>query len=169
MIVELDPITAVIFVTERDYGSLQPGQIAHFSTDAFPNQTFEGKIDRISPVFRESSRQARVELSLANPDGNLKPGMFVRAEITLQRVEDATVIPYAALSRRGAEEGTFVVSDDGQSVRWQAVKTGIRADESVEILDAKSLTGRVVTLGQHLIDDGSAITIPSGEPIDLSR
>ncbi|EDY81217.1 efflux transporter, RND family, MFP subunit [Verrucomicrobiia bacterium DG1235] len=168
LIVELDPITAVIFVTERDYGSLRPGQPAHFSTDAFPNKIFEGKIDRISPVFRESSRQARVELSLANPDGALKPGMFVRADITLKRVEDATVIPYAALTRRGAEEGAFLVSDDAQSVRWQPVKTGIRSENSVEILDA-NLSGRVVVLGQHLLDDGSPITIPEGDPIDLSR
>lgn len=159
MIVELDPITAVIYVTERDYGLLQPGQAARFTTDAFPQKVFEGKIDRISPVFRESSRQARVELSLSNPDHSLKPGMFVRANITLNRVEDATVIPYAALARRGAETGTFIISDDAQSVRWQAVKTGIRSGDDVQILDV-DMEGSVVVLGQHLLDDGSPITIP---------
>lgn len=168
MIVELDPITAVIFVTERDYGLLQPGQPARFTTDAFPQKVFEGKIDRISPVFRETSRQARIELSLANPDGELKPGMFVRADITLQRIEEAAVIPYAAITRRESEEGVFVVSEDSTSVRWQPVQTGVRSANSVEVLD-KSLEGRVVVLGQHLLDDGSAVTIPEGDPIDLNR
>ncbi|MDQ8181170.1 efflux RND transporter periplasmic adaptor subunit [Pelagicoccus sp. SDUM812005] len=164
MIVELDPITAVIYVTERDYGLLQPGQTARFTTDAFPQKTFEGKIDRISPVFRESSRQARVELSLANPDHSLKPGMFVRANITLDRVEDTTVIPYAALSRRGTETGVFLISDDAKTVRWQAVTTGIRSEESVQVLEPP-LKGRVVVLGQHLLDDGSSITIPDASPL----
>lgn len=169
MIVELDPITAVIFVTERDYSLLQPGQAALFYTDAFPDQAYEGKIKRISPVVRESSRQARVELSLDNPDGDLKPGMFVRADITLQRVEDATVIPYASIARRGPDEGTFVVSPDSATVRWQTVKTGIRSGEFVELLDARQLSGRVVTLGQHLLDDGAPITIPDDAPVETNK
>ncbi|MBD5780809.1 efflux RND transporter periplasmic adaptor subunit [Pelagicoccus sp. NFK12] len=159
LIVELDPITAVIYVTERDYGLLKPGQEARFSTDAFPNQTFLGQIDRISPVFRENSRQARVELSLSNPDHSLKPGMFVRANITLDRVEDTTVIPYAALTRRGTETGAFVINEDSKTVRWQPVKTGIRSNDSIQVLDA-DLSGRVVVLGQHLLDDGAEVTIP---------
>ncbi|MDQ8184896.1 efflux RND transporter periplasmic adaptor subunit [Pelagicoccus sp. SDUM812002] len=166
MIVELDPITAVIYVTERDYGSLQPGQVARFSTDAFPNTVFEGQIDRISPIFRENSRQARVELSLSNPDHSLKPGMFVRANITLDRVEEATVIPYAALARRGSDTGTFIVSEDSKTVRWHKVKTGIRSEDTVQILEA-DLDGRVVVLGQHLLDDGSTITIPDDSTLSI--
>jgi RND family efflux transporter MFP subunit len=55
-IVELDPITAVFFVTERDYALLQPGQSAVLSTDAYPDESFQGRITRIAPVFRESTR-----------------------------------------------------------------------------------------------------------------
>lgn len=168
LIVELDPITAVIFVTERDYGLLQPGQVAHFRTDAFPNKVFDGKIDRISPVFRENSRQARVELSISNSDHALKPGMFIRAEITLRRVEEATVVPYAAISRRGPNDGVFQVSPDGETVKWVKIESGIRDGDSIQALGADSLTGRVVVLGQHLLDDGSKITIPEGDPIDLT-
>ncbi len=51
-IVELDPITAVFFVTERDYARLQPGQSARLATDAYPGDTFQGRIERIAPVFR---------------------------------------------------------------------------------------------------------------------
>lgn len=167
LIVELDPITAVIFVTERDYGLLSPGQPANIRTDAFPSEVFVGKIDRISPVFRENSRQARVELSLENPDGDLKPGMFIRAEITLQRVEQTTVIPYAAITRRGPENGVFLVASDGESVTWQPVTTGIRSGSFVQIFE-ENLKGRVVTLGQHLLDDGSTITIPDASDLDLS-
>jgi RND family efflux transporter MFP subunit len=158
LIVQLNPIVAAISVTERDYGLLGPGMEARFATDAFPGEVFLGRIDRIAPVFRETSRQARVELTLENPDGRLKPGMFVRATITLDRVEDAVSVPEAALTRRGDVEGVFVVSAEGDRVDWVPVETGIRSRGWVE-LRGGTISGRVVTLGQHLIDDESAIRV----------
>jgi RND family efflux transporter MFP subunit len=160
LIVQLDPIVAVISITERDYGRLRPGQQARLTTDAFPGETFRGRIDRIAPVFRASSRQARIELTLANPEGRLKPGMFVRATITLDHVEEAIAVPEAALTKRGEVEGVFLVEAGGERVTWLPVETGMRTRGWVELL-SPSFSGRVVTLGQHLIDDGAAIRIVS--------
>jgi len=157
-IVQLNPIVAVISVTERDYGRLGPGQEARFTTDAFPGEIFRGQIDRIAPVFRETSRQARVELNLNNPDSRLKPGMFVRATITLDHVDQAVAVPEAALTKRNDVEGVFVVQPDGGSVRWQPVQPGIRSEGWVQLLQPP-LTGQVLTLGQHLVDDQSPIHI----------
>ena len=92
-IVELNPITGVIYVTEKDYAHLQPGQDATLFTDAFPGRDFKGRIERIAPVFKESSRQARVEISVANPEYKLKPGMFLRATVDLQTLHDVVVVP----------------------------------------------------------------------------
>jgi RND family efflux transporter MFP subunit len=158
LIVQLDPVVAVISVTERDYGHLQPGFVARFETDAFPREVFEGRITRIAPVFRETSRQARVELTVGNTDHRLKPGMFIRATITLDQVEDAVALPEAALTQRAGKDGVFVVNESGDTVSWVPVETGIRSRGWVHI-PKPPLAGRVVTLGQHLLDDGSPITI----------
>jgi multidrug efflux pump subunit AcrA (membrane-fusion protein) len=96
---------------------------------------------------------------LPNADHRLKPGMFIRAAIVLDRVDDATVIPAQSLTRRDDQDGIFIVSDDGLTVRWQPVRIGIRADDRVQLLD-NNLTGRVVTLGQQMVDDGVSIVIP---------
>jgi RND family efflux transporter MFP subunit len=157
-IVQLDPIIAVISVTDRDYGRLRAEQAAELTTDAFPGETFRGVVARIAPVFRETSRQARVELALANPAGRLKPGMFVRATIVLDRVEDALAVPEAALTRREEVDGVFLVDADARKVSWMKVETGIRSRGWVE-LKGPALTGRVVTLGQHLLDDGSPVQV----------
>jgi RND family efflux transporter MFP subunit len=157
-IVQLDPIVAVISVTERDYGRLRQGQEARIETDAFPGEVFRGRIERIAPVFRETSRQARVELILSNPEGRLKPGMFIRATISLDHVDDATAVPEAALTQRGDMDGVFMVDEDGQRVRWQPVETGIRSGGWVQVL-RPPISGQVVVLGQHLIDDGSRVRI----------
>jgi RND family efflux transporter MFP subunit len=157
-IVELDPITAVFFVTERDYAKLRVGQQASLDTDAFPGDRFSGSVERISPVFSETTRQARVELLAKNPDLRLKPGMFIRASVMLQRVDNAIIIPEQALTRRNDQQGVFVVNPDDETARWQVVETGIRQGERIQVTSPR-LSGQVVVLGQQLLDDGSALRI----------
>lgn len=168
LIVDLNPITAVINVTERDYGQLEPQMEARLTTDSFPGRVFEGRVERIAPVFNAGSRQARVELSLENPEGRLKPGMFVRASISLRREDEATVAPFAAITRRADKQGVFLVDADGSKVSWRPVELGIRSGEWIQLL-GEPLSGDVVTLGQHLLDDGSAIVIPESEPAEGVR
>jgi RND family efflux transporter MFP subunit len=161
-IVDLDPITAVFYVTERDYALLKQGQTVALKTDVYPDESFTGSVKRIAPVFRENTRQARVELGVDNSDQRLKPGMFVRATVVLERVEDAISIPAEALTRRKESEGVFLVSEDGKTVQWQAITPGIKQGERLEILDT-GLSGKVVTLGQQLLDDGSSILLPAAK------
>ena len=78
-ILENNPLTAVVFVIERDYPKMSVGQEAAVTTDAYPGQVFRGTIRRIAPLLRENSRQARVEIEIGNAEHLLKPGMFVRA------------------------------------------------------------------------------------------
>ncbi len=159
LIVDLNPIVGVIFVTERDYAHLIPGQLVSLTTDAYPGEQYTGRIDRIAPVFRKSTRQARIEMTIDNPQHRLKPGMFIRTTIVLTQVSDATIIPEQALTIRDDKSGVFIVSEDGQSVVWREVKVGIRESNRVQV-EGEGLSGRVVTLGQQLVKDGSAITIP---------
>lgn len=161
-IVELDPITAVFFVTERDYARLRPGQSASLSTDAYPGETFAGEIRRIAPVFRESTRQARVELRIANPDLRLKPGMFARATVTLERVDQAVIVPQQALTSRDGRSGVFLVGPDEAGVVWRTVEPGILQGDRLQLSGAE-LDGRVVVLGQQLLDDGTPIRIEPGK------
>ncbi|KJS33615.1 MAG: RND transporter [Desulfatitalea sp. BRH_c12] len=161
-IVELDPVIGVIFVTEKDYTWLQPDRKVRLLTDAWPDTPFEGKIARIAPIFRQTTRQARVELIAANPDHRLKPGMFIRAAVVLDRVADAVIVPEQAITRRNERTGVFVVAADSQSVTWREVRTGIRDGDRVQV-HGDDLTGRVVILGQQLLDNGSQITIPDQE------
>ena len=167
-IVELAPITGTIFVTERDYGQIKVGQTASLTTDAFPNETFQGTVARISPVFRQESRQARVELRIENPDQRLKPGLFIRVTLELARAENAIIVPEAAVTVRADAQGIFILNEAGTSVHWEPVSLGLREEERIQIF-GENLTGRVVTLGQQLLDDGSPITIPDHSPAESAE
>ena len=159
-IVEIDPLTCVLFVAEQDYALVEVGQSAELVTDAYPGRTFEGTVARIAPVFDPGTRQARVELRVANEDQALKPGMFVRATLVLGRVDEAVFVPVAAITNRNAQTGVFVLSTDRKSVSWREVQLGIRDGERVQLVRGDVL-GAVVTLGQQLLEDGSSVTIPA--------
>lgn len=159
LIVKLDPILGVVYVTEKDYAYLRPGQTVSLTTDAYLDAAFFGRIDRIAPIFQKATRQARVEMIIENPGHRLKPGMFVRATVVLKRVLEASIVPEQAVVIRDNKPGLFVVSEDGKSVIWRAVKLGIREGARVQV-EGEGLSGRVVTLGQQLLKNGSAITIP---------
>jgi len=159
-IVELDPISAIIHVTEVDYAALKPGLKVSLSTDAYAQQQFIGHIERISPVFQTNSRQARVEVRIANPEQQLKPGMFVRANVTLKTVENTTLIPLQALTRRKNQEGVFVLAAKQESVVWREVQRGIQQGERLQAI-GEGLQGHVVILGQQLLKEGTKVILPS--------
>ena len=165
-VVSLNPLTAVVHITERDYTRLTEGQIATLKTDAVPGRTFDATIVRIAPVFRESSRQARVELSVDNSEFVLKPGMFVRASIVLSEEFAETIVPYDAITRRNDQQFVFALNEAEDAVRMIPIEAGIVEDRRVQLL-GEPLTGRVVVLGQQLLKDGTSVhvaTSPSATP-----
>ena len=167
MIVDLDPILGIVFVTERDYARMQPDQLVSLTTEAFPGETFTGRIVRIAPVFRTATRQARIEMTIDNPRHRLKPGMFIQATVELSRVADAIIVPEQALTERNDRTGVFVVSEDEKSVLWREVKVGIREGDRVQV-EGQGLAGRVVVIGQQLVKDGAPITIATDQEAPAS-
>lgn len=157
-ILQNDPITAVVYVIERDYPKVRIGQEAIITTDAYPGRTFKGQIVRIAPLLRESSRQARVEIEVPNRQDLLRPGMFVKAELEFARKDDARLVWMAAITKRNEKEGVFVVDPNGQVARFVPIVKGITEGQMVEILEP-AIEGQVVTIGNHLLEDGSRIMI----------
>jgi len=158
-VLENNPLVAVVHVIERDYPKVKLGQEAVVTTDAYPARSFAGTIVRIAPLLRESSRQARVEVDVPNPEYLLKPGMFVRVQVEFARREDATLVPLPALVRRNGKEGVFIVDIGNRKARFVPVTTGIINGELAEITGPQ-ISGLVVTMGNHLLEDGSGIVLP---------
>jgi RND family efflux transporter MFP subunit len=158
-ILQNNSLTAVVYVIERDYPKFTVGQQAVITTDAYPDKTFAGAITRIAPLLKESSRQARVEVEVPNADLMLRPGMFVRARVEFARHENATLIPLPALVRRNDREGIFIADPQNLKARFVPVTTGIVGTDLVEVTKP-AISGLTITLGNHLLEDGSDIVLP---------
>lgn len=151
-IIQLQPVLAVIHVTDKDYFRLKIDQPAWISGSAFPGKDFQGRIVRIAPMLQEDSRQARVEIEVENPEKLLKPGMFITTQIEYARRADITVVPYNALAKRNDRQGIFLVDRATKLARFIPVETGIVEGGRVEIVAPKNLSGYVVTLGHYLLE-----------------
>lgn len=157
-IVELNPIKITVYTSEQDYALFKPGQKALLTSDAYPDQSFEAELLRISPVFNVQTRQAKIEFSAPNDQLLLKPGMFVQLKVILNNIPQATVVPQQAIVRREDQNGVYLVTEQRNKVLWQAVKTGIKQGQRVQIT-SPPISGEVVVLGQQLLEDGAAILI----------
>ena len=165
-LVDIQPLRAVIHVPERDYSRLQVGQTVTVRTDAWPDRVFTGTIARLAPVFDEASRQARVEIRVPNPSEQLRPGMFIRSEIVIGQRTGVPAIPVAALTEREDRGGVFIVAtgpEGSRVARFQELDGGVRDGDWIEAPGLAPGT-RVVTLGQHLLTDDTAIQISETTP-----
>jgi RND family efflux transporter MFP subunit len=149
-------------IIERDYGRIRVDQEANVEVDAYSFQRFKGKVARIAPMLQEASRMANMEIEVQNDSLLLKPGMFTRVYVVLNHKDSAQVVPSKSVVSRSGENGIFVVDSTGTHARYYPVRTGIVAGGKTEIL-SPALGSLVVTLGQHLLEDGSPVILPNAD------
>ncbi len=166
-LVEIDPVTALISVVEKDYRKIKPGLTATIRVDAYPGRTFTGKIARVSPVLDADTRTADVEIEIPNSGKELKPGMFARVEIVAQKRRGALLVPEGALLKVGEVHGVFKLRGKGSAsassrqatVKFVSVKTGLSHKGWVEVQGPLKSGDRVVTLGSGLLRDGQGVKV----------
>ncbi len=155
-IVGIDTVFVEVSVSERDYPHIRKGQQALVCVEALSGREFTGTVSSIAPLFQTETRTAAVEISVVNDSLLLKPGMFARIEIILAEKDSAQIVPLTSVVNRNGKDAVFLASDSGKA-HLIPVKTGIIDGDRVEVL-YPVLNGRVVTVGNHLLVDGSKIS-----------
>ena len=96
---------------ESDLQWIRYGQQVEFTAEALPGQTFRGIITFIPPVLDPVTRTVKVRVNFDNPDGKLKPGMFVRAVVNSKIASDAIVIDQSLAGKFICPMHTWVIKD----------------------------------------------------------
>jgi Cu(I)/Ag(I) efflux system membrane fusion protein len=92
-VASLDSVWLYLDIYEHELGMVRYGQEVTAAAEAYPGETFTGRVWFISPVLSEETRTVKVTVSLDNKDRKLKPGMFVSAGITVPLLADGTAAP----------------------------------------------------------------------------
>jgi multidrug efflux pump subunit AcrA (membrane-fusion protein) len=103
-----------------------------------------------------------MEVEIPNDALALKPGMFCSADVALSSKAEAQVVPGRAIVTRNGASGVFVVKPGESVAHYVPVQLGITTADKAEIL-SPAIDGMVVCLGQHLLQDSSAVILPASQ------
>lgn len=156
-VTDFNPLHALVFVPERELSKLRVGQRTMLMVDALPEESFEGRIRRISPIIDAGTGTFKVTVEVKNSKQTLKPGMLARVNITYDVHENALLIPKEAVVQEDAESTVFTVR--GDTVYRKVVQTGYTDAGAVEILAGLDLGERVVTTGQSSLKDSTRVEV----------
>lgn len=135
-------MVAEVKIQEADVDKVRVGQLAVIQLEAFPDQTFTGRVTRVSPVadsgsrFMSSTRKVYktwVELDTKNESGGLRPNMTAGVEIRVGTVPDTIAVPVSAVRRVDRTQYVWKATPNGPTAT--KVKLGRSTTAQVEILD----------------------------------
>ncbi len=183
-VVDIRTVRMVANLVERDMRRVPVGTPANVQVDAFPGETFKGRVSRVAPIFDPATRTAEIEIEVPNVGYRLKPGMYSRVQLTVDTRPDAVTVPRNALVDLEGKSGVFVASapdgaraggdqpstssgqpstSSGQggakvmTAKFQPVQIGIRDGERVEITSGLNAGTQVITTGASALKDGDRI------------
>ena len=160
-IVEMVDKITVIQVPEREISRLKSGQPAYLTTDNLPGRKFTGGIKRIAPAVDPASGTFKVTVGLKDPQGELRPGMFVAVHIITDTHPNALLIPKEALVYENGLAHVFIVEQDTVARRMR-LEPGFSDENYMEALSIVQENDKVVTVGQNGLKDGSRVKVVSG-------
>lgn len=160
-IYRIDEVYVEAEISEKDLTRLRPGLAANIFSDAYPGKVFQGVMEQLEPVLREQSRTILARVRVGNPDFLLKPGMFTRLEIILEKIPQVVMIPPQAI-RLAPDRTTevFVISDN-VAFRRQ-VRIGITTASAAEVKSGLQ-PGELVVVegGDQLRELDRVIAVPA--------
>ena len=156
---QLSPVVKVIInISENDLALVKQGMPVEITFDAFPAESFSGRIQRVYPTVDPATRTFSVEVQIANPGERIKPGMFARVSIDLGAQQNVVVPDRAVVKQSGSGNKYVYVLSDGR-VSYRKVTLGQRFDTTSELLDGIEDGDTVVITGQTRLADGVAVEV----------
>jgi membrane fusion protein, multidrug efflux system len=178
---QLDPIYVDFSTPEQSLKTLALGQEARLTVDAFPNQTFTGKVGAIDARVSQDTRNVLVRAEFANPDHKLLPGMFAQVDVASGEPREVLTLPRTAIVYSLYGDNVFVVKPappkegeaqaapadkkDNLIVERRFVRVGATKGERVAILDGVQEGELVVTSGQIKLQPNFPVSIDNPDAL----
>jgi HlyD family secretion protein len=160
-VVDIHFVRLVANLVEKDLRRIVIDMPAVVEVDAYPGETFAGRVARLAPVLDPATRTAQMEVEVPNAGARLKPGMYARVQFVVAQRTGALTVPRNAIVEVEGTRGVFVA--DGKTARFKPITSGIVDGEAVEITEGLADGNTVITLGSASLRDGDPIVV-AGQP-----
>jgi membrane fusion protein, multidrug efflux system len=162
----LDPIYVNFAVPQQSVSHLRTGGGVRVTLEGVADAQFTGRITAVDSVVDEATRNVQVQATLANPEGKLRPGMFVQAQVVLGTEQKVVSLPASAINYAPYGDSVFVVTQlEGQGgakyegVKQQFVKLGGSRGDQVAVVSGVNAGDSVVTSGVFKLRNGAAVRV----------
>jgi RND family efflux transporter MFP subunit len=137
---------------------MMKGMPVEVTLDAYVGETFSGKVSTVYPTINKSTHTFPVEVTIANPDNKVRPGMFARATVNFGDVQRVVVPDMAVVKQIGSGDRFVYVYKDGK-VSYNKVQIGRHMGEYYEIISGVESGSDVVVAGQTRLVDGKEVVV----------
>jgi membrane fusion protein, multidrug efflux system len=182
----LNPIYVNFGVPQQASGQVRVGRSVRLTVDdrsavragaGVESVEYRARVTAVDALVDETTRNIQVQATLANPDGKLRPGMFVRTEVIFDASSAVVALPSSAISYAPYGDSVFVITDlenqNGQTyrgVRQQFVKLGPARGDQIAVVSGIKPGDEVVTSGVFKLRNGAAVLVnnkvrPANSPV----
>ena len=150
VITDLKRVQVMVDVPEAHLSIIGVGQRIGVQVDAYPDERFVGRVERIVPGVDPATRRMQVRCAVENPDARLRPEMYARVTLLADEHRRAVRVPNAALVTQGVQHFVFVEREPGVLVR-RRVELAVQDREYSYLGSGLAQGERVVTAGALLL------------------
>ncbi|MDO4496988.1 MAG: efflux RND transporter periplasmic adaptor subunit [Bacteroidales bacterium] len=155
---QMNTVKLLLSVNEQYYKDVKVGMpIENISLDAFPGETFRGRVSIVHPTVDESSRTFNVEVKIENNE-RVRPGMFARVTLNFGEVNRVLAPDQSIVKQAGSGERYVYVVEGGKAYR-RTIELGRRIGDQYEIISGINSGDVVVVFGQNLLTDGRDVNV----------
>jgi membrane fusion protein, multidrug efflux system len=169
----LDPVYVDFNLPQEQLAVVHTGLTVRVSSDAFPKQTFTGKLTAIDPAIDPTSRNFMAEATVDNPQHLLMPGMFAKVAVLAGAEQHYLTLPQTAITYNPYGSTVFVAVRDASgklTAQQTFVTTGATRGDQVAVLTGIKEGDNVVTSGQLKLKNGSPLDISTAaEPANAAN
>ena len=161
-VMDTSSVIAKAHIPQQDAALLKPGDSATLSGPGGVEAS--GKVSLVSPALDPNSTTVEVWVTAPNPEGALRPGTTVTAQISAQTVNDAILVPVSALLKtpEGAESVMVVHADN--KAHQVNVEAGIREGDQVQITKGLNGSEKVISSGAYGLPNDTKVKVAEAEP-----
>lgn len=156
-IMSYDKMIMEINLPESAIDEVKAGQAVAITHYTLPDDTIHGMISELSPAISTETRTFKGKLLIDNQDLKLRPGMFVKADIIVDKAENTIVIPKEIVMNNRGRKSVFVI--ERGIARSRNIRTGLEDKNNIEVLEGLNMEDQLVTRGYETLRDGSKVKI----------
>jgi len=163
----LDPIFVNFLLPQQMLPLVHTGMEVRVSTDALSGEEVSCTITAISPEVDDATRNIRVQATLANPDEQLRAGMYVNVAVVLPARKEVLTIPATAVLYAPYGDSVFVIEEksgeagapEGKTVRQQFVRLGEKRGDFIAVASGLKAGETVVSTGAFKLRNGQSVVV----------